>query len=177
MCSWFCETFCCFLVRFRDSYIQNTAEPVDHRNRGHEANPRNRPQNVRDPEELSTLPYNSTGENYIADLQPPSRSPIPQYQSLIDHNRGEPLPILGDTLDGGGETSRLGRRLGEHPTSNISSPRLRGSSNLGVGYTTREDQAGDISLVSVRSPKPSYVLDFILYVETQTMSSTVCTSS
>ena len=144
MCSWFCETFCCFLVRFRDSCTRNISTPTHSQSRSFEADRPNIPHGIERGGELSTTSHGSVRGDYATSIQPRPRAPIPQYGVLTSQANESSRPVSAIVFDSGANQSRPGSRLGNLP--------LRGSSALSMHSVAAVEGGGDIGMLSVSSP-------------------------
>ena len=146
MCSWFCGTFCCFLVRFRDSYIRSTSISYPSRPRSNEVD---HPHFLRSSEgawELSPTSPRTIENRYEINAQPSLRPPMPRLESLSGQARDSYLPPVRtnvDTEDG----DRTGTRSGPISYRGIPDSFIVSSNGAVV-----EDHVGDIGLTPVSCP-------------------------
>ncbi|MCJ1236608.1 hypothetical protein MMC14_004590 [Varicellaria rhodocarpa] len=146
MCSWFCETFCCFLLRFRDSCTQNISTPTHSQSRSFEADRLGIRQDGERGRELSTVSRDAARGGHVADIQSRPITPIPQYIFTTSQTSDRTQSIRIIAFDGEEDPTRLGSRLGTLP--------LRSSSAFSTHSAAPiEDGGGDIGLLSPpRSP-------------------------
>ena len=143
MCSWFCETFCCFLLRFRDSCTQNISTPTHSQSRSFEADRLGIRQDGERGRELSTVSRDAARGGHVADIQSRPITPIPQYIFTTSQTSDRTQSIRIIAFDGEEDPTRLGSRLGTLP--------LRSSSAFSTHSAAPiEDGGGDIGLLSVR---------------------------
>jgi hypothetical protein len=81
MCLWFCETFCCFLLRCRDSYYPNTPNYSTRRNRNPEEGTHG----------LQDVGSASRGTQ-LEDIQPSRRQGMPQRGKSLSINPSSAPP-------------------------------------------------------------------------------------
>ena len=145
MCSWFCETFCCFLLRFRDSFTQNLSTPTPSQSRSSEADRFGTRQDAERGRELSTVSRGATRGGHVADVQPRPRTPIPQYNLTTSQTSDRTQSIRTTAFDGEEHSTRLGSHLGNLPLRSSSAVSMHSAAPI-------EDGSGDIGLLSVSPP-------------------------
>ena len=96
MCLWFCETFCCFLLRCRDSYIQDTSTGASNRNRDTEFGEARFPDNVHTHMELPALPPSRDRVQNVQYYQQKPHLDMPHHWMVAERSREGPLPSLQD---------------------------------------------------------------------------------
>lgn len=146
MCSWFCGTFCCFLLRCRDSCNQSSSTSVSNGNRGSDFHLSSIPRGLEDHQEHSTSGQNTIteGGNAIGS-QPSLRPAMPRMGISSADPRNKPLPAIRTTFDGGGPgASRRGKII-----SHLELYRPNGSSATCAHNIIEDGPAGDIGLHSV----------------------------
>lgn len=144
MCLWFCETFCCFLLRCRDSYTQNTSTTSNNPSRGADFDNPNQPRDLENAEHLSTMsPPSGTGEA-VQYNQPRSRQVMLLGNSWQQQlGRDKPLPPMIPELKG------TGFNLESDPHGLGLVIQGRGNSDSYAGQDRGEDSLGDVGLYSV----------------------------
>lgn len=146
MCSWFCGTFCCFLVRFRDSYIRSTSISYPSRPRSNEVD---HPHFLRSSEgawELSPASPRTTERGHTITTQPNLRPPMPQVGSLSGQSRDSYVPPVRINVD-----TEVGDRTGARSGSN-SNRGIPDSFIISSNEAVVEDHASDIGLIPVSCP-------------------------
>ena len=110
MCSCFCETFCCCLLRFRDSCFRNTPSSSSNRNNSSEHPEPRHLSSLEDGREYPTL--SETQRDYTREGQPAPRSPMPQLGRLSGQLSRPSGITASDVLDGRqvGETAESPRQ-------------------------------------------------------------------
>ena len=143
MCSWFCGTFCCFLLRYRDSCNPSSSATVNSGNKGSEIHLAGV---ARDLEEQLTSGHNALTEgDHVTNSQPRPRPAMPRMGISSTEPRDKPLPPMRTTFDGGGNgVSRRGKTV-----PNLKLNRPTGSSTNSTQNKIEDCPAGDISLHSV----------------------------
>ncbi|MCJ1479016.1 hypothetical protein MMC13_007700 [Lambiella insularis] len=143
MCSWFCETFCCFLLRCRDSSTQNTSTTSNNPSSGAEFNNHNRPSDLNNAKNLSTIPPDSARREVVENDQPRSRPTMllgNSWQQELDKPLPPMIPELKST-DLNLVSDQNGRGLVMQG---------RGDSESFVGQHRLDESLGDVGLYSVR---------------------------
>jgi hypothetical protein len=148
MCSWFCETFCCFLLRCRDSYSQDTDNTFPKQSKSSKSNthnPEHRPENTANTKHL-TVPQIAPRRHAIETIQPQPKPTLTTLeQTRLDSrrsSRNKPLPPLIPPFNASG--------------FNLST--VRDGSDIVrrdfVASPNRQPVEGDIGLFSVSSHCP-----------------------
>ena len=146
MCSWFCGTFCCFLLRCRDSCSPSSSRSASSRNRGSEIPLPSLARDRQEPREQSTSGHSALTEgDHVMSSQPRLRPAMPRMGISSVEARDKPLPTIRATFDGGGTGSS--RRSKTVP--NLVLYRPTGSSITSTHKIIEDGPAGDIGLHSV----------------------------
>ena len=147
MCSCFCETFCCFLLRFRDTYIPNTSVASNHQSRNANSGDRSPPR------ELGTFTECSAGSQSPVGFPPPVNMqprPMPTLAPLGNswqQGRNKPLPPLLPLI------KSTGFSLGKD--RDLCQDREYWASPTSTGCGLDLEPAGDIGMFSVSSSLPT----------------------
>ena len=146
MCSWFCETFCCFLLPYRDSCFRNTSTICQTQNRNANFVNHHDLEEGERTAELSTVRRASARGYGVEDVQPRPRPSLPTLASTWRRESEKRLSPLMPVFTGVSltkEQDRYGFGV-EH----------RGSSSAFAGKQPMEESAADIGLFSVSRSHP-----------------------
>ena len=146
MCSWFCETFCCFLLPYRDSCIRNTSTVSRTQNRNANFDNHHDLEDWERVAELSTVRRASARGYGLEDVQPRPRPSLPVLANTWRQESEKPLPSLIPVFNGFNltkEQDRYGFGADRH-----------GSSSAFTGKQPMEESAADIGLFSVSLSRP-----------------------
>ena len=146
MCSWFCETFCCFLLPYQDSCIRNTSAIFHTQNRNADFDNHHDLEGGERTAELSTVRRASARGYGVEDVQPRPRPSLPFLASTWRQKSEKTPPPLIPVFKGfhlTKEQDRYGLDAERH-----------GSSSAFTGKKPMEESAADIGLFSVSRSYP-----------------------
>jgi len=142
MCSWFCETFCCFLLRCRDSYTPNTSTTYNNQSRNTNTVNRNRPRDLEETGDTATTFRSSVRGECLANEQPKPRQAMPPLGNSWQQGRDKTLPPMLPILKGSEfhyASDHDGINTGRAET-------VMSESSIGQGRV--DDSLGDVGLYS-----------------------------
>lgn len=125
MCLWFCETFCCFLLRFRDSSTRNTLMASDSESRNIELRGTSRIYNTEAPLGTPISPNLHNRGDLLGCYRPTSNLSGRQYITSPDPSslhRG-PLPLRDLPENSESTERRTYCRCSQHQTPRIQCPK------------------------------------------------------
>ena len=143
MCSWFCETFCCFLLRCRDSYTPNSSTTYNNPSRNTDTDNLNRLRDLEEAGDSSATFRSSTRGEYIENVQPGPRQTMPPLGNSWQQGKDKPLPPMIPIMKGTGFNF-----ASEHDgiDSNGDESGMCGSP---IRHDRVDDSLGDVGLYSV----------------------------
>ncbi|MCJ1283663.1 hypothetical protein MMC26_002994 [Xylographa opegraphella] len=149
MCSWFCETFCCFLLRCRDSYTPNTSTAYNNQSRNTNTESFDRTRDLEETGDIATAFQSSVRDDRVENEQPGLRPAMPPLGNSWQQGRNKPLPPMLPILKGTGfnyASNHSGIDAGKDET---------GMSASSVAHGRVDDALGDVGLYSVSPSSPA----------------------
>ena len=140
MCSWFCETFCCFLLRCRDSYTPNTSTAYNTQSRNINTENFDRPRDLEETGDIATTFRSTVRDERSENEQPKPRQTMPPLGNSWQQGRNKSLPPMLPIMKGTGFN---------YASSHNGTDTGRDETGMSVGQERVDDSLGDVGLYSV----------------------------